>query len=133
MLPRPAGVQLQRDFAIERAWLGIGEIHHRHAIQTRNIAVSGHLHEIVVPIAHAHDAFIFRGRPNYPTASVFPIHTGSVVHHFAIDLELHTLGDIRRSWLERRMEKHTAVPVTHAFEAQRELKILIVSFRSASP
>src|ERR1700722_18736614 len=117
-----ACVKLQCDFAIERTLLGVGEIHHGYAIEARPVTIADDFDEIVVPFAHAHHAFIFRRRPDDPASSVFPINTRRVVHHLAIDLELHALGGIDRSRLEAGVKEHTAVAIAHALEAHRELK-----------
>src|ERR1700739_298522 len=110
----PAGVQLQGDFAIERSGFGIGEVHHGYAVETGPVAVSDDLDEIVVPFAHADYALVFRRRPDHPSAAVFGVHAGGMMHHFAVDLELHTLGYIRGSRLECTVEEDSAVAITHA-------------------
>jgi hypothetical protein len=41
-----------------------------------------------------------------------------MMHHFAVDLELHPLRYIRGSRLERAVEEDAAVAITHALEAE---------------
>src|ERR1700722_18137358 len=112
-------VQLQGNLAIEGSWLGDGEVHHGYSVEAGEGAVSIDLDQIVVTVAHAHYALIFRGRPNHPSATVFGIYTCGVMHHFAVDLKLHTLGDVRGSGFEGTMKENSAIAITHAFKAQR--------------
>src|ERR1700722_1257213 len=112
-----AGVQLQGDLAIEGGWFGIGEVHHGHTVQAGPVAVSVDLYQVVVPLAHADHALIFRRRPNHPPAPILRINPCRVVHHFAVDLKLHTLGHIRSSRFECGMEENSAVAIAHALEA----------------
>src|SRR5882757_7146208 len=124
----PTGVQLQGNFAIERSGLGVGEVHHGHAVETGPVPISDDLDEIVVPFAHPDYALVFRRRPDHPSAPVFRVYAGGMMHHFAVDLELHTLGYIRGSGLECTMEEDSAVAVPHALEAERKLKVFVVFF-----
>src|SRR5271170_6868198 len=123
-----AGVQLQCDLAIEGGWLGIGEVHHGHAVQAGSVAVSVDLDQIVVPLAHTNHALILRRWPDHPPSPVLGIDAGGVMHHGAVDLKLHTLGHIRSSGLECTMEEDSAIAITHALEAKRKLKVFVVFF-----
>ena len=92
------------------------------------MTISVDLDEIVVPVAHADHALIFGRRPDHPSAPVFGVDAGSVMHHGAVDLELHTLGHIGGSRLERAVEEDAAVAIPHALEAERKLKVFVVFF-----
>src|SRR5271156_1263526 len=105
-----AGVQLQCNLAIERGWLGVGKIHHGHTVQAGLIAIPLYLYQVVVPLAHADHALTFRSRPNHPPPPILRVDARSVVHHRAVDLELHTLCHIRGSRLEGGVEEDSAVP-----------------------
>src|ERR1700677_2514395 len=68
-----AGVKLQGDFAVEGARLGVSEVHHLNSIETRTIAFAGTLNQVIIPFRHAHDTFVFRGRPDDPTSAILAI------------------------------------------------------------
>ena len=123
-----AGMQLQCNGAIGSARTRVSKIDHLHSIEAGTIAVPRNFDQIIVPIAHANDAFIFGGRPNDPMAVGFGIDAAGVVHHGAVDFKLHALRDVRGTWRECGMKEYAAVPVAYTFEPERELEILVGLF-----
>src|ERR1700678_2060094 len=124
-----AGVQLQRNPAIEGRRLGVGKIHHGHTVQAGLIAIPIHLYQVVVPLAHPDHALIFRGRPNHPPPPILCVYACSVMHHLAVDLELHTLRHIRSSGFEGAVEEDSAIAISYTLEAQGKLEVLVVLLR----
>src|ERR1700722_13215463 len=113
-----ACVKLEGDFAVEGTRLGIGEVHHLNSIETRTIAVADHLNQVIIPFRHAHDTFVFWGRPDDPTSAVLAVDTAGVVHHRAVNFKLHALRRIDGIRLESSVKEDAAVAVAHTLETK---------------
>src|SRR6185437_3625285 len=113
-----AGVQLQCNLAIEGTRMRVCKVHHGYTVEPRFVVISDYLHQVAVPVAHAHHALVFRSRPDHPAASIFSVDATGVVHHGAIDFELHTLRCIHRPRLEPGVKKHPAISVADTFKSK---------------
>src|SRR5689334_19386632 len=86
--------------------------------------VADDLQQVVVPFLGADDALVLGGGPDDPVTLLL-VDAAGVPAERAIDLELRTLGYVRRPLLEPDVEEHPAVAIPLALESQRELEVLI--------
>src|SRR6188508_3469477 len=85
-----AGVELQRDGAVERLRVRVGEVHHLHAVETRDVAVALHLEQVLVPLAQPHDRLVLGRGPDNPLPAV-PVDAAGVLVDRAVHFELQAL------------------------------------------
>src|SRR4051794_12988582 len=83
----PSGMQLESNRSVKRGGFGVSEVHHWYTVQTGTITVSNHLDQIIVPLAHADDAFVLRSGPHYPGPAIFGVDASGMVHHRAVDFK----------------------------------------------
>src|SRR5579883_610707 len=119
IIPSAPGMKLQRDGPILAFRFRVRVVHHRHAVQSRNVVIPLSFQQVFIPLAVAHHGLILRRRPDNPSALLL-VNSAGVVAESAIDLKLRTLRHGRGSGLEPDVEEHSAVAsLALAFEPQR--------------